>query len=128
VLFVLLTRDNPIRSAVGFLDYQSSSDAVSTNRLAAVLQRFIIGTLTSGEANLGSRLAVGRHIGDSDGISHKARTALCSLSGHAISDGLRSATRRFLRFAKPQRLLPLEPDPLLVPQVGDERFGLVAFC
>jgi multiple sugar transport system permease protein len=60
--FVLLTRDGLYPVSVGILDYQSSSDSVSTNLLAAaailsalpamltflVLQRFIVGALTAG--------------------------------------------------------------------------------
>jgi multiple sugar transport system permease protein len=62
VPFVLLSRDNLYPVSVGILDYQSSSDSVSTNLLAAaailsalpamliflVLQRFIVGALTAG--------------------------------------------------------------------------------
>jgi multiple sugar transport system permease protein len=60
--FVLLTRGNLYPVSVGILDFQSSTDAVSTHLLAAaavlsalpamvaflVLQRFIIGALTAG--------------------------------------------------------------------------------
>jgi multiple sugar transport system permease protein len=60
--FVLLTRGELYPISVGILDYQSSSDAVSTHLLAAaaivsalpamltflILQRFIIGALTAG--------------------------------------------------------------------------------
>jgi multiple sugar transport system permease protein len=60
--FVLLTRGDLYPVSVGILDYQSSSDSVSTHLLAAaaivsalpamltflVLQRFIIGALTAG--------------------------------------------------------------------------------
>jgi multiple sugar transport system permease protein len=60
--FVLLTRENLYPVSVGILDFQSSTDAVSTHLLAAaailsalpamvgfvVLQRFIIGALTAG--------------------------------------------------------------------------------
>ena len=62
VPFVLLTRGDLYPVSVGILDYQSSSDSVSTHLLAAaailsalpamlmfiVLQRFIIGALTAG--------------------------------------------------------------------------------
>jgi multiple sugar transport system permease protein len=62
VPFVLLTRSDLYPVSVGILDYQSSSDSVSTHLLAAaallsalpamlifvLLQRFIIGALTSG--------------------------------------------------------------------------------
>jgi multiple sugar transport system permease protein len=62
VPFVLLTRVDLYPVSVGILDYQSSSDSVSTHLLAAaailsalpamltflVLQRFIIGALTAG--------------------------------------------------------------------------------
>jgi multiple sugar transport system permease protein len=62
VPFVLLTRSDLYPVSVGILDYQSSSDSVSTHLLAAaallsalpamlvfvLLQRFIVGALTSG--------------------------------------------------------------------------------
>jgi multiple sugar transport system permease protein len=62
VPFVLLTRGELYPVSVGILDYQSSSDSVSTHLLAAaailsalpavltflVLQRFIVGALTAG--------------------------------------------------------------------------------
>jgi multiple sugar transport system permease protein len=62
VPFVLLTRGDLYPVSVGILDYQSSSDSVSTHLLAAaailsalpamltfiVLQRFIVGALTAG--------------------------------------------------------------------------------
>jgi multiple sugar transport system permease protein len=62
VPFVLLTRNDLYPVSVGILDYQSSSDSVSTHLLAAaavlsalpamltfvVLQRFIVGALTAG--------------------------------------------------------------------------------
>ncbi|HLB98640.1 MAG TPA: hypothetical protein VJK90_13290, partial [Acetobacteraceae bacterium] len=62
VPFVLLTRSELYPVSVGVLDFQSSTDAVSTHLLAAaallsalpamlvflLLQRFIIGALTAG--------------------------------------------------------------------------------